>query len=248
MDGINIGINIENGEWERFNLILDDGGPLYMETAMHKFIVEPWNAISSLLLMVPAIYWAIRLKGKYRKHYFLALCIPLLIIGGLGSALFHGFRASQFLLMMDVFPILILNIAVSLYAWFHLLKKWWKALLMVIPLFYLQFLVFQIFPTHTANNLAYLFRGINIFLPLSLLLIKTRFRYFRIILFSLIFLALALFFREIDAREIHGLPMGTHFLWHTFSAIGAFFMANYLYVLKEKILPSLSAAITPVQQ
>jgi hypothetical protein len=242
------GIDIVNGEWERFNMVLDDGGPLYMETTLHQFIVEPWNAISSLLLIVPAIYWWFRLKGQLRKHYFLAFCIPLLILGGLGSALFHGFRASKFLLLMDVFPIWVLTIAVSVYAWYHLLKKWWTAAVMVVPLFYLQFLVFQVFPTHTANNLAYLFRGINIFLPIILLLVKTRFRYVKIILLSLIFLSVALFFREIDARDLHGLPMGTHFLWHAFSAVGAFFMAQYLYALEEEILPRFQSLATSPQE
>jgi hypothetical protein len=44
---------------------------------------------------------------------------------------------------------------------------------------------------------------------------------------------IALLFRQLDATEFSFLPMGTHFLWHVFSAVGAYFVLKYLYILRE---------------
>ncbi len=77
-------------EWKKFNLEMTDGGPYYTETNPANFIVEPWNAISSLLYLLPAIYWATKIRKHIRENSFVAFCVPLLILGGLGSTFFHA--------------------------------------------------------------------------------------------------------------------------------------------------------------
>ena len=62
-----------------------DGGQLYKETDFSRPIVEPWNAVSSLAILLPAVYWAFKIRNNYRKYPFLALCLPLLFMGGLGD-------------------------------------------------------------------------------------------------------------------------------------------------------------------
>ncbi|HSG67295.1 MAG TPA: hypothetical protein VK994_01215, partial [Bacteroidales bacterium] len=90
-------------EW--YNHRLDDGGPIYAETgAGEGLLVEPWNALTSLLMLIPVIYWLIRLRNDMGSYRFMLYIIPLMALGGLGSALFHGFRASVFFLIMDVAP------------------------------------------------------------------------------------------------------------------------------------------------
>jgi hypothetical protein len=42
-------------------------------------------------------------------------------------------------------------------------------------------------------------------------------------------LLLALLFRYTDDFEHLALPMGTHWLWHVFSGIGAWFLGVYMY-------------------
>ena len=79
-----------------------DGGPIYAETDLTAFISEPWNAISSLAIVLPAIYWAFKLKWNVKQFPFLYYLMPLLFLGGTGSLLFHEFRSSPFLLWMDV--------------------------------------------------------------------------------------------------------------------------------------------------
>ncbi len=90
-----------------------DGGPIYAETDLSVLFTEPWNALSSLAILLPAVYWAVRLRGDYRTYSFIFYCIPLLFLGGLGSTLFHAFRVSKWLLLMDVLPTATLTLSVS---------------------------------------------------------------------------------------------------------------------------------------
>ena len=39
---------------------LNDGGPIYAETGGDGFLVEPWNSLTSLLMLIPVIYWLIK--------------------------------------------------------------------------------------------------------------------------------------------------------------------------------------------
>src|SRR5688572_16196872 len=110
-------------EWERYNAILPDGGGQYAETNLNHFIVEPWNALSSLFFLIPAIYWGLKIRKNIRENSFIAFCVPLLTLGGLGSTFFHAFRSSPLLLWMDELPILILTLSVSAYLWQKIIRN-----------------------------------------------------------------------------------------------------------------------------
>ncbi len=47
--------------------LLPDGGGYYAETNPQNFVLEPWNAVSSLAFLVPVIYYMVKLKGRYRE-------------------------------------------------------------------------------------------------------------------------------------------------------------------------------------
>ena len=209
-----------------------DGGPLYAETDLQSFIAEPWNAVSSLAILLPAIYWAFRLKFNYREFGFIFFGIPLLFLGGLGSTLYHAFRSSSWLLYMDVVPTAILTLAVGIYFWIKILPQWWQSLFFIIPVTVLRFYLFEALPAEMAVNVGYFLTGLLIFFPVLIYLVRHNFRYFLSILTSVVFLSLSLYFREMDQRITDILPMGTHFLWHLLSGVGAFFLAKYLYLLR----------------
>lgn len=215
-----------------------DGGPVYAETDFQYIIVEPWNAISSLAILFPALYWAFRLKFNFKEYAFLFYGIPLLFLGGLGSTLYHAFRNSSWLLYMDVVPTAILTLSVGIYFWLKVLPKWWQTLLIILPITFLRFYLFQALPSETAVNTGYFLTGFLIFLPVLIFLIRHNFRYFSSILISVVFLSISLYFRELDKRATDLLPMGTHFLWHLLSGVGAFFLAKYLYLLRKEELQS----------
>lgn len=207
-----------------------DGGPIYSETDLEKAFVEPWNALSSLLFLIPALYWGIKLRGKYTSYPFLTFCIPLLFLGGLGSTLYHAFRNSAFFLMLDVLPITILTLSVSIFFWIRVTKKWWQAVLFIIvPVYLIQYFIYQSLEGQKPININYFITGVNIFLPILIILVKTNMKHAKYIILAIFFFSLGLVCRELDDSRFIGLPMGTHFLWHAFTATGAFLLSEYLY-------------------
>ena len=217
--------------WKRYYTTLPDGGPFYTETDVDHFIVEPWNALSSLAIVIPAIYWAIRIRKNIKEDPFIAFCIPLLALGGIGSTLFHAFRTSPLLLIMDWLPIVILTFAVSLYLWHKVTKRWWLTALIGVVGLLIRFLLFRsaAFSHHTSINIGYVISGTMIFLPSFMVVMRTKWYKAGMLVLSMTLFGLALFFREADASGLFDLPMGTHFLWHIASGVGALFLANYLH-------------------
>ncbi len=212
-----------------------DGGPIYQETLQsdHSFLIEPWNAISSIAIILPAIYWAFIIKNKpFKDFLFMWYCIPLLILGGSGSTLFHGFRNSSWLLYLDVVPTAILTLSVGVLFWHRVVKKWVSTSVIFIISVLIRYFISTWLSGHEAANLIYFVTGVFIFLPIVIYLKKIHWLGLKTIILSVLFLILSLIFREIDQRGIFNLPMGTHFLWHLSSGVGAFYLAKFLYLLR----------------
>lgn len=209
-----------------------DGGPVYAETDLTALVAEPWNAVSSLAILFPALYWGIRLRGEFSRFPFLYSCMPLLLLGGLGSTLYHAFRSSNLLLMLDVLPTALLMILIGIYFWFKVLPVWWQVFSIVLPLTATRFVLFELMPPEMAVNLGYFISGTSIFLPVLIYLKRSHFAHYQDIVLSIGFLSASLLFRDLDHRVGALLPMGSHFLWHLLSGLGAFWLANYLYKLR----------------
>lgn len=230
--------DIHSGDW--YNLRLDDGGPVYAETNPDLFIVEPWNAFSSLVMMLPAIIWAVRLYPSYKEYLFLTLMLPLGFLGGLGSTLFHAFRAHQLFLLLDVLPSAILTLSLTVYLWLKVLKKWWYILIIVVISIGLRTMVFMSdLPEMATINISYSITGFLVGIPLIILMKKTKFYRISDVLIAIVSFALALLFRELDSLGNTIFPMGTHFLWHVLSAVGSYFVFSYLYFLRSINLRSI---------
>jgi hemolysin III len=212
-----------------------DGGVWYAETHLEHTLVEPWNAFSSLAFLIPVIYWAFRLKGRYQQNRFLTGCMPLLALGGIGSTVYHAFRNSQYFLMMDVLPITLLTLAVSLYIWWKVLPHWSYVAILGVFILGLRFLTSKLLSGQHAINISYTIIGVMMFLPALILLFKTAYRGLLVISMATLFFIISLIFRKIDAPFAF-LPMGTHWLWHICCTIGVFFLAEYLYIINN-ILP-----------
>ena len=216
---------------------ITDGGPWYAETQItDNLIVEPWNAFSSLAIAAPAIYFLWKIRKKPSQYGFLLAAIPFLFINGLGSTLFHGLRTSRFFLLMDFMPALILTLMITVYFWAKVLPKWWMGFIAVTPVFLLRFGVIDFIPGQGGINTSYIISGIAFLLPVLLILRKHQFRKVVNILAAAACFILAIYFRQIDKDFTHIIPFGTHFLWHIFTGIGAFLLADYLYFLRNKEL------------
>lgn len=219
-----------------------DGGPLYAETDLTKYIAEPWNAYSSLTFLLPVIYWFIRLRRHYKDYPFLIACMPLLALGGIGSTLYHAFRDSLFFLRMDVMPIALLTLTVSLYFWWKSIGRWEYVAVIAFVFIGIRIFIYQevVLAQQQAINLSYFITGIMIFLPAFLLLLRTQYKGTKAIITATVFFILSLIFRQIDTPFLI-LPMGTHWLWHSCCAIGAFFLADYLYIIANLNLQRVNA-------
>lgn len=218
-----------------------DNGPIYHEFEAENLVKEPWNAYSSLFFFLPIMYWIWRLRGEYKDHRFLVAILPLLFLNGLGSTLFHAFRAHNIFLYLDFMPAFIMNMAVSSFFWTKVLGKWYWGVLMIMAFYFSAFMVIKLIPDNRnwAPNIGYAFVGLSYAIPLFILLVKTKFHKWQLIAATMLCLVLALLFRILDYPTPNPLPnlfpQGTHFLWHIVSSLAVFFLGGYVYNLNKKV-------------
>lgn len=207
-----------------------DGGTLYTETNLSHLFPEPLNTITSCFFLAIAIYWTIKLSGRFKQHIFLSFALILLYIGGVGGTTYHGLRRWPFFIMMDWIPIMLLCLSAGVY-FLSKITKWYLAVLIVFIYALFQFFLrkqftggdFQIF-----ININYAFMAALVLFPVFGYLLKTEWRNGKWVGFALLAFIFALTFRIADHWEI--LSRGTHFLWHTFGAVASFCMLNYIYL------------------
>lgn len=219
------------------NLSPPDDGPIYRETVdLSQFIVEPWNAWSSLTFLIPAFLFLWLLRGKYAQHaFFVYFCCPMLIIGGLGSTLFHAFRSSGWLLAMDALPIVLLVLGISIWMWLKVLPKKWVIAPILVAFVLLTWLTGSYLTGQDRISAGYVVRGLMLLLPCFLFLRQTDFRQWSTFLVAAVCFTLALGFRFADEKVfISFMPWGTHWLWHISTAVGAWFLGRYLVEITEQ--------------
>lgn len=224
---------------------LPDGGPVYAETNLQLDIVEPYNAFSSLAYLLPALFWMFQIRGRWKDFSFLVSCLPFLILGGIGSTLYHAFRNSSYLLYLDVFPIALLTLCVSIYFWLKVLPKWWQIFLVLIPFILSRYIMYLFLRgefgetelgLQTAISISYFITGVMIFLPSLLLMKRLPLSKSYPAVLSCLLSILGLLFRELETWNPSILSMGTHWLWHISTAVGAGYLGLFLYNLREKEL------------
>jgi hypothetical protein len=219
---------------------LPDFGPIYTETPRELtvgqsypgHVAEPWNAATAILFVLIAVYWLARLRGRLIRHPFLAISLPLLLVGGIGGTLYHGLRNWVGFFLMDVLPIYLLGLIVSVYWWVRLGPRVRHLLAMVVVLSILQLLGQWQLPHQWAIQVSYAMLAMLILAPLVVIMIRTRFRYWQWVATSLACFGIAWFFRIADTWTPPLLPMGTHWLWHTFGAATTFTLAEYVYLIE----------------
>ncbi|MCF8304620.1 MAG: hypothetical protein K9I94_15200 [Bacteroidales bacterium] len=214
---------------------LMDGGPVYHETQLDNFIVEPWNAVSSLLYWVPVIYFVFYLYGRYKTYPFVSfIFLPLFFLGGTGSAIYHAFRAHPFFLYLDFVPIALLTVSLGVYLWKKVTGSYWIGIGIIVLSFIIRMIVFQTLgERHMTINISYFITGMVILIPLVFILIRTQYMGWKLIVATAVLFGISLFFRYWDQNQEQILPMGTHFLWHLFSAAGAWFVGKYLIRMRD---------------
>lgn len=224
---------------------MSDRGPRYTETPADPTgpgappIAEPWNAVTAALFVAVAGWWGWRLRGRYARFPFLCCCLPILLAGGVGGTLYHATRASVVYFLLDVIPISLLGLAGSMYlaVRFWGRRGWWY--LPALGLFYvginrLFFVSLGTISVQLSVTLSYVALACVLLIPMGLVLVRTRFRSSGWVVAGLVAFGMAIFFRQVDRDIGPYLPMGSHWLWHTFGAITTAFVVEYFYCLEAE--------------
>jgi hypothetical protein len=216
-----------------------DGGSLYAETNLSRLFPEPLNAITSFFFLGIAVFWTLKLKGRYKSHLFLSVALVFLYIGGIGGTLYHGLRQWSFFILMDWLPIMLLCISAGVY-FLSKLIKWKYALLLALVYMGIQFFfrnTMKVNP-HLFININYAVMALVVLLPVAGYLNRTDWLHGKWVGLALITFIIALTFRIAD--KWHLFDFGTHFLWHTFGAVASFCMFNFIYLVNAGKDESLS--------
>lgn len=220
---------------------LPDGGPVYAETDLSHFVAEPFNAASAFLFLLVAGYWLYRVITEGTRNTYLKPSLIILLIGGTGGTIYHAFRAHPIFLYMDWVPILILCLIASVYFIRIMKVKWYWMVVSIGGLFVLEWINFYLCPPRIGVNVSYILLALTVISPLVIYLIKTEFKYGWFVAGAIFAFVLAISFRALDKSL--DLPMGTHFLWHSFGAVTAHLLLAYLFRLPLEIKKGAEAPI-----
>jgi hypothetical protein len=209
-----------------------DSGPIYRETLMGRFPVEPWNTWSNIVFLLVVIHWAWKVYPRIRRHGFLAGTLPVLLLGFVGGTVFHGTRSGEIWLLMDWVPIVLLCMAcVVLFArraglpWVLLVP------LLVLP-FALRYLMLRVleWPPGLVMNAGYAALGAVVLLPILAHLQRSSWHHWPWMAASACCFGAAVIFRSLDHVPVMSwMPMGTHWLWHAFGGVAVFFLIGYIW-------------------
>lgn len=207
----------------------NDSGPIYQETLAGRLPVEPFNTFSNIFFLMIILYFSFKVYANYSKHRFLAWSLPVLFLGFIGGTVYHATRSHDIWMFMDWLPIIILCLSVSLYYIFQLhISKLAKVIFTLTVLFLVLGVQFVPLPQHENTSIGYVATAIGILLPIVTYLISNKSIFWSYVLLAFLSFGVAITFRVLD-NIIYILPMGTHWLWHTFGALSVFFLMNFIY-------------------
>lgn len=213
----------------------NDSGPIYQETLEGRFPVEPYNTYSNLFFLAIIIYFSIKVYNDYRHHRFLAYCMPVLFLSYIGGTVYHATRSHDFWMYLDWLPIIFLCFGVSVYFTVKL-RTGWKGRLLLIIIVLLLVVGVRLIPWDRSlkTSIGYIATAIGLLLPIFVYMYTQHLKHWPMVLFAILSFVAAISFRVMD-RFVFILPMGTHWLWHSFGALSVFFLMNYIYKDKLKI-------------
>lgn len=219
-----------------FQRFPNDSGPIYQETIEGRIPVEPFNTFSNFLFILLIFYFWKKIKSNPKQHPFLIFCLPIIFISWIGGTMFHGTRSHEFWLALDWMPILFLCLSVIIYFIWKIYTEWWKRLMLFIVLFVLSALPrFLPLANEYRISFGYFVTALTVIIPFVWYAYKTQWKNAELILYGFLIFGLAVLFRTLDNIVVL-LPMGTHWLWHSFGALAVFLLLLYIYKDKETII------------
>jgi phosphoglycerol transferase MdoB-like AlkP superfamily enzyme len=207
-----------------------DGGPIYAETNLDRFIVEPFNTASAFLFIIISLYWYFKLRGRFGKYHYLSFSLILLSVGAVGGVIYHAFRAAPIWMWLDWLAILILCMSTGVYFLWRYFNSKTLAFLIVSALLVAQIIIFEFSPIGYATSINYIINASIVVVPTFLVLRRFRFLHVQYVLGAIVAFVLAITSRIADRWHLEWFEgIGTHFLWHIFGAIAGHLMFIFLY-------------------
>jgi len=210
----------------------NDRGPIYLETLMGRFPVEPWNTYSNLLFLALIVFWFFRVRRNVRNHRFIAYSLPVFVLGWVGGTVYHATRSHNVWLFLDFGPIALLAFAAAVFFW-RRQGVWWLVapFLVAGPPALVGAAASVLDFSRTAGPwLGFSTLALTILIPVMVGLARTRWQDVSLVAGALVGFAVAVGFRSIDLSvPIAFLPMGTHWLWHSFGAAATHLLMLYIY-------------------
>lgn len=213
-----------------------DTGPIYAETLMGRFPVEPFNTASNLIFLAVIVYFSYRVWHSAKPHYFLKFMMPIFFIGYLGGTIYHATRSAEIWLLMDWVPIVVLCVACAGYFTFKATKGWKARVVLILSIMALNIVPRWIeFPVGYRNLAEYVGTAVALLLPIVIYAYRSSWHRARFLSFGVFFFVLAISCRTLDKKfDFDFLWMGTHWLWHLFGGIAVFWIMRYIYEDIEK--------------
>ena len=206
-----------------------DGGPIYCETDMGRAFVEPWSTVSEAGFLIVIIYWALRLRGRYRDHPFLAFALPVCFVGVVGGILYHGLRAHRIFFLMDIWPMLVLFVATVWYLFFRVSGRIWAATAYTVGFYFASEAIFRLVDDRiTAIAISYAFAGLAMALPVLIEIQRNRGRGLGLVSLAGCAVAIGTVAHALDDDLCDVLPMGTLWIWHLLAAFAVHCLIRYL--------------------
>lgn len=215
---------------------VQDSGPIYKETIMDRFPVEPFNTASNLVFLVTILYFSYLIYKSDRKHWFLTACMPIFFTGFVGGTIYHATRSNEIWLLMDWVPIVLLCLACSIYFVIRARTNIWSKIILAVIILILSFAPSWMELSESyRDNIGYLGTGAAVILPLLFYGRSTHWRHFQNVVFAIFAFAAAVSFRTLDKlQDFDIFYMGTHWLWHTLGGVAVFFLMRFIYLDNEK--------------
>lgn len=213
-----------------------DSGPIYKETIMDRFPVEPFNTFSNLVFLATIIYFTYLIHKSSKRHWFLRACMPVFFIGYVGGTIYHATRSAEIWLLMDWVPIVLLCLACAVYFVGRAPTTWINKVILVAIIIILNVLPRVVdLPRGYGVSVGYVGTAAAVVLPIAMYGRYTQWRSFKYVILAVISFLVAVAFRTMDRFfNVDFLYMGTHWLWHTMGGVAVFFLMYFIYLDNEK--------------
>jgi hemolysin III len=222
-------------------VVPNDLGPIYAETRMDRFPVEPCNTVSNLGFLLVVVLTLRRMRGRrWNRLPVTGLALLIIATGFVGGSLYHATRALDLWRLLDVMPILLAVLLASVYFWYAVLGGLWRVLLVLLPVILGYRWLLASPAAESLDGIAhgYIFLALLVLLPAILHCALRRGVHARLLAGAGLCFLLAFACRELDeTAALRLLPMGTHFLWHLLGAGATGFAVAYLLEVECERLP-----------